>query len=694
MSTFSEFNGPMNNGPSVKAITEMITAYETLNRKLEGHINASANSEAKPHNITALIESEVATINRSIATLRNELDNKAPADNYITRQVLNDIIDDYYDKNIVDSKLADKANVSSLNNYYDKEAINTKVDDLTTRINTERDRLQNYINRVQLLDNDLVLLQGVLKATDSIKGYIKAHRIIDFTKWQTVAMQFAGTGAQEDASTNGLYVLGKLSHNWEDDDHAPHDNLFKAARAFIKYENGHPFDAIIDMTATRNTNNVYTGSITAQVSKQAGEWSNLRFHLVHATSYDNNDIDEVYLCMSADGLYKGGDYSNLYVHVAGINFIPLDDNETKRVSLVSAPITWTASVPTNVNNTTVFSTLSTGNIITDRIFDETGQSIVKVDHIYDELNIDHRVVTVGDIHDGNVQFLRRPVLLTQNENGTLQRDRFITLHDIEDMKGAPIGVMCLWPLYDKTVISDEDGIETCTRIAKDVPQGWAACDGSEVDAELGADYIERFGTNKLPIFDCAIIKIKNTLTSIPDDLDPEVALSYNELSDLIKILRQGLKREIDRSTGEDAKHDSHLTTHDQQISALDGKINLEAQIRGAADNNLLSNDRQLRSADYANFSKLEQAIVTGVRLANPLVADNVRNALNVRYSAQDVTLKDAAGNNIENDTTSTTIELPDISDIQPVEGGYQSQIDALTAQINELKAAVQALQQG
>lgn len=699
MSTFTEWNGVQSgSGPSVKQLADLIAAYETLTRKLTEHIESSASSEAKPHNTASYVEGEIATVNRAIAALEAELRNKAPADNYALNSDVNERLENYYTKANMNDILDTKADQSALNDATHNIDINRdNISDLSSRLAALKIIVDKFEDTFDINQDDplFVSLNGILKAGQYLIGKLHALITIDFTKWQTVAMQFAGTGGQDDADTNGLYVIGKLSYDWSDDPdmesatNSETASKFKGARAFIKYENGHPFDAIIDMTATRTggagKTSEWAGSIQAIISKKAGEWSGLKFHLVHATAYDGHDSDCVYLCMSADGLNgitapatdDNINYSNLYVHACGINFLPLDDKATRRVSLVSKPIAQTSAVPTDESHSVMYSGATFDHINADSILDSTGKSVMKVTHTYDALDQDHREVFLGEPDDERLQFWRRPILLKEYEDGTIVEDKFATIRDMQSISGVPIGTECYWPRFEKILddppINPDTGLENVKMYkAVDVPEGWIPEDGT---IQLSVDYPDLApicgddnGAFRVPLKDFCMIKARMDVTSENSDIDVVPVLNYQQLVTLLKALRVNLAGEISRSIKQDKEHSDAIAQ--------------EGQLRADADNVLLENDKRLAAKDidiYNAARKTSKKQSTWATIGNILTP-----GINLGTIISD--LNNAGGAYDTSDVHPASISAPSGETVQvdvPEIGGDDAQ--ELIDTINQLK---------
>lgn len=589
MSTFTEFNGPGHAfGPSTKDITGLINAYTTLKNSLDAHINDTLETNNAHRGRDALDEAKrdiansIAQVTARLTALDTGKADKPESGHYITsteaqgyatQAGLESALEQYYTKSGVDSMLG---------GYVTSEALQA----LTAVIDRNRALFEEFADRFEIDENDSLsaACKGVLSAGQYLLGMLHVRKVIDFTEWQTVAMQFAGTGAIADTGTNGLYVIGRLSGDWSNDAHAPTENIFKAARAYVKYENGSPFDAIIDMVVTKS-HGAYTGAINAVVSKQAGSWNNLKFHLVFATAYDGEEY--VYLCVSADGLAKdNSNYANWYVHACGINFIPLDDVQVARVTRVDGCVASTGGLKENQTGGIISSSVTVADLSLDIIRDSSGNIMLQMQHVTDTLGVEHRHLLIGDKKIDSIQLWRRPVLISENEEDpehSIISDQLATVSDIQNLAGVPVGAYIFWPLYEEII---ENGI-IIERRAIDYPDTYAplmrqTLTTAEYPELARALHHENDISFQLPLIDCAIMKVK---ADAPDTVAPDriTVLNYNQLITLLRTTTQNLSAEIERSTGEDAAHNEALGALNEAIDNLTSSLGTEAQARADAD---------------------------------------------------------------------------------------------------------------
>ena len=580
MSTFTQWNGPQGTyGPSAKDITALIDAYNQLSIKLTAHVESVAPTDSTVHGIVSYIsniktqlealigaKAEISALNE-IRTTAEAAATQAALTTAV--QNLNELIAGKADTSL----LEDKANVTTV------ATLSSKINSVENTLTELKD---NYTEHTKHITDDSISLafDCAIKSAEFIIGTIKALKYIDFTQWHTVDAQYAGTGSSADTGTNGLYVLGKLSDDWSDDANAPTSNKFKAARCFIKYENTHPLDAIIDMTATK-TNEDWSGEIQVIVSKEANEWPNLQFHLCHGTYSDGKEA--IYLCISADGLAKNNvDYSNLEFHIAGVNFIPLDIATAKRIQVVSDNVVSTGIVPAYCKNSIVANTYNATTISTDIIQDTQGTPLFDVHRFVDEYGQEHKYLMIGDSAFDSVLLFRRPVLVTNDDKGNEVRSPFVTTADLQGMATLPAGVICQWPIYEDVI---EDGVCIMHRATR-VPNGFHATDRSKLPCEDYPELAKLLVENEtdkeftLPLVDFGIIKLA-TETYNPEDIadDRTETFNYTQLTTTIKLLNERLKSEIARSTNKDTEHEEAINTEETRATTAEQTLqdNIDAE---------------------------------------------------------------------------------------------------------------------
>ena len=598
MSTFTEWSGPQGHGFNSKDLINLIEAYNELSIKLNRHIDAVAPTDTVVHGIKAALDALKADLEGEI-TLRatkNEVnDIRGTIDTLATKQALQNA------QQSLGEQIASKADASTVNAKADRVEVNS----LRSFAETTRLDLDSLITAWNFFkakcDVDSAtntLFNTTVESTKALIGKIQARKLIDFVEWSEVNAQYAGTGSQTDTSTNGLYVLGKLSSNWDKQPNPPSSNKFKAARAFIKYENTKPFDAIIDMSCTK-TGNGWTGAIRAQVSKEKGVWHGMQFHLVHAT--DNSGEDAIYLCISADGLAKDSyNSSALNFFVAGINFIPLDEDDAKRIQVVTE-CACTATVSSDSEDSFATSEISVEEIHSDAYKDLEDEYILNVVTAIDELTQEkYKVLYVGDAEKQpfkDIVFVQKPSFFNPE---TEKLDYFVTGADIEEI--FPVGGMIRWL----------DDVE--------VPNGWHRTDGTEINPKYTL-LRERLHSDTYPVEENTIIRCE--LSEVEKSKwKPKPVTSLMQLNEKVQ-------KEIERSVEKDVEHDSGIATNAENITIettrataredeLDARITAENERAVGREDEIAAN---LADTDARLSSEIERATGKDEELAAAIEAE-------------------------------------------------------------------------
>lgn len=549
MSTFTQWNGPQGaSGASTKDITGLIDAYNSLSTLLNNHIDEKASGTGSTvHDIRSYVEDKLTTLSNSINAVIATLTTKDYTDStFATKTTLNSYVQS--------STLEDYASKDALNEYLKTSIYNTKIASLDSVISELQTAVTDFNDTAArakaVISSDLKNVAAeTITATACLIGILHAKQYIDFTTWKQFTAQFAGTGSFDTTGTNGIYILGQLSEDWDID--APDDNYKpKAARAYVKYVNSKPFDAIIDMTAT----GMMSGSLTANVSMGDSPWSNMKFHLLHGT--DSSGKQHIYLGVSADGLST----QSLEVRVAGVNFIP--GNTLNAVTTELTHVT--------VGNGFCASGVLLDSIATDTITDSQGKPILTVTYTTDPLGQTKKELYIGDESFDSFKFDRRFKVFIKKKGQEVGRySSVLTAADLTSFAGIDVGVTVQWPLYEVhgTDENDNDVVFTSTEWesmsdddkaeylitgspAINVPYGWLPCDGSEVNTADYEELAELLGhsedsTFKLPMQDFSMIHAVSITNQIDitdtDSADDEIK-TLAAMSEAINVLNKSVTK--------------------------------------------------------------------------------------------------------------------------------------------------------
>lgn len=609
MSMFTQFNGPTLM-PSTKAITELLDAYNTLSASLQRH--CADTGDTNVHSLKSYIDNvvkDLATV-QAVDTKISGLDLK---NTYATKKELTDGLAGKASTvdvtNAVNTANDAKQQADSTKQSLDstKNTIGT-LNDLTTiadksivsAINEVNDKLLELIGSIN--DPDIVkTIKGVLDVTDRITADIVSPRkVIDFIEWHKFTAQYAGTGTPDDTATSGLYLIAMVSHDYSTTDMTEHTGTrSKPGRMYLKVLNSHPLNACIDFAVTVKNDNTYIGNIQVVCSKEAYEWSGLRFHLVNGT--DGEGVPHVWLAISCDKLPVGATTGTLVAYGAGVNCFPVGHKGFKHASNVVHGITYTAIADESTGQAVV-DKIAVNQFSTDLICDLQG-NIIAQSSTYDDadgLDIGTKVYTLeiakggGDDGHGNpvkyrdVLFHTRPNVALSMPDGATAKAPLITSYEADNLV-VPVGAILRWPATAKT----------------DAPAGYLRTDGSSVSATQYPDLAE------------VIAPGIDNMISLPNETHGIIRVSRYDIADATKApdvpevmnylaLSARLKAEIERSTAADQAVEAKLAGYNDKDTALDARIDQEILNRETADNTL-----SVRIDDANAISKqLEQMLNT------------------------------------------------------------------------------------
>lgn len=497
--SFTKGNGPCDPpampGGSIKSYTQLIEAYENLTSMLAAHVASDlANEGANPHNgkgyVSAALERKQNTLTfdslprnesgnpvtsegiyhaiKAVADAKQDLltfDNTPvassahPVKSSGIYNAIKDVKDNYQTKLLFTDTPSDINKVVTYSTL--RQEIGLSVDSLGRDFN----KFTDYFCKVP----GIVVSGDKVAAAEYLLGKLNAQNVIDYTDWVTLSAQHAGLNTSETTQTSGAYILGMLSLDWGDETtETPTDDFkSKSARAYIKYINTFPLDAVVDMTVTKTAGG-YTGAITATVSHAPDAWKDLAFHLAEGTDSEGNKA--VYLCISSSSFtYHPSEYPTIF-RVCGENFIPVtytgyitpnSMNDDAQMPICSTACFNEAAV-TAVQNLAVI------NLLTNVIKAASGEAAINI------------------LEDGSIHILKTPKI---GEGGA----ELATTDYVSSI--VPVGAVLRWPGN-----------------ASAIPNRYHACDGSTLPySDDLAELAEVLGTTSdgitLPVEDCAIIRL-------------------------------------------------------------------------------------------------------------------------------------------------------------------------------------------
>ena len=612
MSAFTPWNGPQQySGPSTKDITELINAYNNLSRELAAHVNALAPTDTSVHGIVNYVTDIKNELNALLAgkasvMALDEVRNTANA--AATQSSLSQAVSS------LNSLIAGKADSELLGTKTDKvttEAMQRAIETLSSLLDGLRAEWENLDSHL-LINDTTIAVDCAIKTTQYIIGKLKAYKSIDFTKWAHFAAPFAGTGSLEDTSNNGAFILGCMSLDWSDDPNAPAEAYaHKAARAYIKYVNSNPFDAICDMTATK-TDEGYIGSLTVHVTKKANTWPDLAFHLIVGTNSAHEEC--VYLAVSSRGLASSsGDYSNTNFRACGENFIPVGEEGYVTPTgmlhgVTSAPIGTGTSSIVSVDN------IRLSSMNSDAYRDSEGYNLLSVVHSTDpDTGLPYNELFVGDPHYDAYIFRKRPAMVLKDEHGQNVLGYFVTAQDVVNAT-LPIGAIIGWPLQNPD------------HSLRDIPEGFIdITNGGTIN---NTDYpvlaemlgVDAQGNATLPTQTNSIIKAIDTTSSYTEG-DASV-------TDIIEFstLNKKINSEINRATTAENGLSSRIDTNTANIAANTAAIEAEVTRATTAEQSNAGEIAQNTTAINQNTSAITQN-----------TADIAANAVNIASNSDRIT---------------------------------------------------------
>lgn len=580
MSTFTQFNGQQGSGgASARDIAGFIEAYNNLSVTLKTHMSESIDTDFEVEtasNGSAVVKHGVAKPVHGFATYIDKVASKLATVESLSKKADKDKLEEL--KNKVE-ELPSKENVTS--------AINEKIEELMAIINekAEIEQLANYakLNEFKQLNDAFnnfftvasaylskwehtetaYKLMGSIRATEKLIGMLHALKTIDYIKWSFVQAPFSGTGSMINATTNGVYVLAKISDVYEnetlEDNYKP-----KAGRLLVKYVNTAPFDAIVDFTTTYDKTGKCIGALTALCTKQTDNWKTLKFHIIQGTTADGKI--ELYLAMSDSSLSK--EVSNspaLQFRVAGVNIIPF-----KEPGFTTAPIGLTHEVATVAvrHNGLSASSVNVDGIITDQILDMDLNSIIKIDRKEIE-GRKLKSMTFGDASYDVITFYRRPSMMYKDPaTGKTVESHLINEHDFA-FALLPIGAIVRWGLYheENTFEVDPDtDLEIIKTVLDEVPAGWLPCDGSQIDGEKYPE-LHKLHSGLLPIEDMSIIKATKNNILPTEEVDPDIDTILTHI-----YLNEKIIAETKRAMKAEQELDARLDTETERAKTAEKKL--------------------------------------------------------------------------------------------------------------------------
>ena len=563
MSAFTEWNGPAaGRGPSTKDVLALIDAYNSLNTTLTKHLASTDIDDV--HNFKTALEAAVAGAE---SALKAAIDMKADsaAVSILSETVAsnrNDITSESERAKGIEETLAEAIATENKRALKKELELDEAINALESALINTKEIFSQALSRISFDDDVTTIVTGVLAATEYFIGMVKVRYLLDFVGWKTFNAQYAGTGTADGSTkTNGVYILGRISEEWDPDKGFTDEFNRKGARAYIKYVNDRPFDLVVDMVSTGTE----YGKITClasfkkewTVDDTEDAWEDMTLHLL--TNTDSSGAAHVYLGISARGLSG----QSTTFHVAGENFIA-----GGKVNGITSRIGFTRVSPGFNCYRANFDDLR----VTE-LHDTHGDPILTVTFISNEDYSADKILTIADPTFTKIYFAQRPsvVFSEENEDGTSTSiiAPVLTSYDLDALDaGASIrGIIVFWPQWEETKVNG-----VYVRRAVNYPAGWIACDGSIVQIADYPQLVEIMGlpdnatSASLPRIDYAIMRI-NTLfenVELEDGSKATTALTNAELSDAIREVKSDLTEEAAVRAEADESLQQQITQLDEE----------------------------------------------------------------------------------------------------------------------------------
>jgi hypothetical protein len=382
MSAFSDWNGPGGGGPYgpiIELIKQIELEVSNLTNKLNievNRLNGHEGNSTDAHNVANRINNAVTTLtnimNNITATMRDQA--TAIARDYTNGQI-STLKADYNAKiNAVDVKANNTATAltqETTQRSQGDNALRALITDLQSLLNTTSKTLS--IDVIKAATQSIIKIQNSLEIFDMWAGEINLSNKLDFVKFRYVA----SVAYPNQDHSNYVLILGKLSETYKPTMFSATAVLPKPGRAYIKWVNTKPWNAIVDMTPniTNDSSDVYTGVLTAHCSKTPDRGP-IKIGLYHSTTTSGDH--HIYLGIEVEetigASIAGGHISGMNFYVAGVNFEPLT------ADFPAGAVTEIAWIQVNIDNSFVVNNLTVnGGLFINSIKDTDGNNIIGVD---------------------------------------------------------------------------------------------------------------------------------------------------------------------------------------------------------------------------------------------------------------------------------------------------------------------------
>jgi hypothetical protein len=366
-------------------------------------------------------------------------------------------------------------------------------------------------NTITPINNGTIIdIKATLNALDIYCQDLYLDNKMDFVNFRLVeAIAYANPGK---GSSNYVLIVGKLSNKFDPDIFQTTTVKPKPATAFIKFVDGMPWNAIVEMSASISNNNLDhgRGAITAVVSKAPRtenlaivERGPITFGLYKSTTVGGEH--NIYLGIQVEeinGIPSGGHAASIQFYMAGINFIP--DTTGIPSGAIEEICTAVAVKPGDF----AVSHISTEGLNTDAVNDTTDQNIISVDE-----NGNLRIGSNEDFKQVTIYSTDRPTVV----HADLSANKIAYLSDLSQsvywQRSVSVVANTLTTLNQQVVTTDGNGkvIKWDATSANNVP-GYYLTD--PISNEPAGHIFTTSGADNKP--DTALIKVSGTKERVVD----------------------------------------------------------------------------------------------------------------------------------------------------------------------------------
>jgi hypothetical protein len=397
MSAFSNWNGPDCGGgslPQIRTLEELIRQIDvveghiiTVRDNLKNHIDKDSTvglHEVLQRNYNEKFNSVITSLSTEISKVLTIADTaNTTATNAATQ---NDLDLEIAARETGDATLKQTDEQIAYNLNLLKTSFETFQSNLTDTLSVETLTVKD----IKALENDTInILAKTTILKDVITRILKVDTYMDFIHWsETSGHIFAVADAKTKGdvdigiNSNQVLIVGTLSTEFTDEQAAiPSEKAHKAARVFLKYIDDRPWDAVVDLTATKSWPNgivSYSGAING-ISSLSTDRKGIKFGVYRGTR--SGGTERMYLGIATEETSAMSYASQLSVKVAGINFIPFSALLGNMSSLLPTGSLY------EITSTIIRHRPDSDDIMSDNYLDATGGNVLITNRDNDTLTL-------------------------------------------------------------------------------------------------------------------------------------------------------------------------------------------------------------------------------------------------------------------------------------------------------------------